>query len=285
MEIGYGTYGMPKVPLRTALPGLAERGYRSVELCVAAPYEPAPDRLDGAARAALRGLIQDLHMTLSGLMVFVNLLAEHPDEFERQETLFRKVCVLAGDLSQSPESRIVASTIGHGTLTWEQDEPELVRRVARFAEIADQEACRFALEPHVGGILSDPERAAWLVEAGRQQSEGAARALGLNFDISHFTVAGYPLKETIRTLVPYSWHTHVKDGYMMDGRVQFQLPGEGDTDYVQYFRTMAECGWSGPITVEISAQIFNRDDYEPWGAAEYCLRKLHEAQAEALGIA
>lgn len=280
MKIGFGTYATPRVPLAQVLPHVAQMGYESVELCVASQYEAAPNKLGSAERAALRGQVQDLGLELSGLMVFVNLLAEDPEELGRQEDLFRRVCLLAQDLAIDPASRVIASTIGHGPQTWEQDADEILRRVARFAEIADQESCRFALEPHVGGILSDPERSAWVIEQARLRNAAAAHALGLNFDISHFTVGGYPLEETIARLAPYSWHTHVKDGRMEDGKVRFLLPGEGDTDYVAYFRAMAAAGWTGAVTVEVSAQIFNREDYDPWAAAQFCLDHLRRARAE-----
>jgi sugar phosphate isomerase/epimerase len=108
-----------------------------------------------------------------------------------------------------------------------------------------------------------------------------ARGTGINFDISHFVAAGYAVDEMIRQLVPYSIHTHVKDGRMEDGKVRFLLPGEGDLDWAAYFRGMAQAGWTGPITVEVTAQIFNLSDYDPWPAAEFSLATLREARRAA----
>jgi sugar phosphate isomerase/epimerase len=106
-------------------------------------------------------------------------------------------------------------------------------------------------------------------------------SLGINFDISHFAVAGYPRPETIAALARYAFHTHVKDGRLVDGKVQFLLPGEGDFDYPTYFREMAQAGYTGCITAEVSAQIFNLPDYDPWGAAEFCLETLRRAREAA----
>ena len=68
---------------------------------------------------------------------------------------------------------------------------------------------------------------------------------------------------------------------MEQGRVRYLLPGEGDTDYVAYFEEMDRAGWSGCITVEITAMIFRREDYDPWVAAEFSFQTLHEARAKA----
>ena len=38
MQIGYGTYGMPEVPIWDALPGIAEIGFGAVEICAAGRF-------------------------------------------------------------------------------------------------------------------------------------------------------------------------------------------------------------------------------------------------------
>jgi sugar phosphate isomerase/epimerase len=281
MKIGYGTYGVPELQPAEALPRLASMGYETVEVCVAPRYPTSPSKLDARARQALKEQIAASRLELSGLMIFVNLLAASESELDEQQEQYRAACVLARDLAANDTPLPVLSTIGHGDLTWERDGDTIVDRVAAFARLAASEGCRFALEPHVGGLLCEPERTRWVVDAARTRPGVPERALGINFDISHFSVAGYPLVDTIRLLAPITLHTHVKDGRMQDGKVRFLLPGEGGTDYVTYFREMAAAGWTGPITVEITAQIFNLPDYAPWPAAEFSLKTLREARAQA----
>src|SRR5262249_9835817 len=159
------------------------------------------------------------------------------------ERLFRDACALGRDLA--PGTRpIVVSTLGSCPLSWEAALPLVIERAAWFGEQAAREGCRLALEPHVNALLDRPERVTSLMERVHSPS------LGINFDISHFAVAGFPRAETIRALAPYAFSTHVKDGRMVDGKVQFLLPGEGEFDYEAYFREMAAAGWTGPITVE-----------------------------------
>jgi sugar phosphate isomerase/epimerase len=273
MKIAYGTYGMPEVPIWEALPRLAEMGYEAVEICVVERWPTAPHRLSGAGRKRLRGYLEELGLELPALIVFLNLLASPGEELDRQGRLFREVCALARDLAPAAPP-VIASGLGSCPLEWEEALPLAVERASSFGEMAAGEGCRLAIEPHVGALLDRPERVVALMERVHSPS------LGINFDISHFAVAGYPRAETIRTLAPYAIHTHVKDGRMVDGKVQFLLPGEGDFDYAAYFREMAEAGWTGCITVEVSAQIFNRPGYDPWPAAQFSLETLRRARPE-----
>lgn len=276
MKIGYGTYGMPEVPVWDALPRLAAMGYEAVEICAADRWPTAPRKLSAQDRQRLKGMFEELGLELPALMVFVNMVAP-AEELEAQEGLFRDACALARDLSPPGSAPVLASTLGHSALEWDAVLPLVVERSARFGQVAAEEGCRLALEPHVGGLLDRPERVVYLMDRVH------APSLGINFDISHFDAGGYERAKTIRTLAPYALHTHVKDGRMVDGKVQFLLPGEGGFDYVPYFREMARAGWTATITVEVTAQIFNLPGYDPWPAAQSCLDTLRRARAAALG--
>jgi sugar phosphate isomerase/epimerase len=278
MKIGYGSYGMPDVPIWDALPRLAEIGYEAVEICAADRWPTAPGKLAAGDRVRLRSLFRELGLELPAVMLFLNLLEPAPDALERQEALFREACALARDLSPQADDRgpVIVSTLGHCALEWDEALALLVQRAVRFGGLAEAEGCRLALEPHVGSLLDRPERVVWLMERVHLPS------LAINFDISHFAAAGCPRSETIRTLAPYAIHTHVKDARMVDGKVQFLLPGVSEFDYAAYFREMAEAGWTGCITVEVSAQIFNRPDYDPWVAARFSYEAMRRARQAGL---
>lgn len=277
LKIAYGSYGMPEIPIWDALPRLAELGYEGVELCVAERWPTAPHKLSAADRQRLRSTYSDLNLELPALMLFVNLLAPEGEELDAQVRLYQDACALARDLSPGTHP-VLTCGLGACKQEWDEAWPLIVERTAHFGELSAREGCRLALEPHVGPLLNSPERTLALLEKTHSPS------LGINFDISHFEVAGYPRAETIRKLAPYAIHTHVKDGYMQDGKVQFQLPGEGTLDYAAYFREMAEAGWTGPITVEISGQIFNRPGYDAWADAQFSLNTLRRARAAAEGV-
>jgi sugar phosphate isomerase/epimerase len=275
MKLAFGTYGMPDLPIRDALTGLAGLGYEAVEICIADRWPTAPGKLSDAERARLQAMLQVLTLDLPALMLFLNLLAPAGEKLDEQERRFRDACALARDLAPAAPP-VIASVLGACDLKWEEALPLVVDRAARFGEIAASEGCRLALEPHVGAVLDRPSRVIELMERVHSPS------LGINFDISHFAVAGYERADTIRALAPYAFHTHVKDGRMVDGKAHFMLPGEGDFDYAAYFREMADAGWTGCVTVEVSMQIFDRPGYDPWAAARFSLETLRKARDAAI---
>jgi sugar phosphate isomerase/epimerase len=276
MKIGYGNYGMPQIPVWDALPRLAEMGYEAVEICAADRWPTAPRKLSADDRKRLRDLLAETGLELSAFLVFFNMLASR-EELEPQERILRDTCALARDLA--PGTRpVVVSTLGHTTMTWEEALPRVLEGVGHFTGIAAAEGCRLALEPHAGNILDCPARVTEVMERLHSPS------LGINFDISHFAAGGYDRTESIRAVAPYAFHTHVKDGRTIDGRVVFDLPGETGYDYAAYFREMAAAGYPGVITVEVSVQISDRPDYDPWAAARYSLDVLEMARAAAASV-
>lgn len=271
-RIAYGTYGMPKEDPKTALPRLAQIGYEGVEICVGEAYPTAPEKLSKAERRELRSLLSNLNLELPALMLISRVLTDDPREYQQQLEIFRAAAELATDIAVGDTIPALATTLGGRAMSWEEDREELVERIAEVGEVVADGGARLAVEPHVGSILENPERAVWLIE------HVASPAVRLNFDISHFAVAGYPMEETVANLAPLAIHTHVKDGRMVDGKVQWLLPGEGDFDYVAYFRAMTLANWHGCITVEISGMIFNKPGYDPWPAAEFSWQTLSAAR-------
>jgi sugar phosphate isomerase/epimerase len=276
VKIGYGTYGMPETPIQDALPRLASMGYEAVELCVADRWPTSPHKLSPDERQQLCELLRETKLELSALLIFVNLLAPAGEELDAELALFEDACLLAQDLCPGSPVPIV-TTLGSSPYQWKDARSLVLARAQRFAGLAENHGCRLALEPHVNALLDRPERVLETMEAV------GSPALGINFDISHFVAQGFPSSETIRALAPHALHTHVKDGRTVDDRVQFLLPGEGGFDYAAYFREMAETGYRGAVTAEVSVQVSSQPAYDPWRAAEFCFRTLKSARDEASG--
>ena len=203
-RIAYGTYGMPKEDAKTALPRLAEIGYEGVEICVGEAYPTTPEKLSKSERRELRSLLSQLNLELPALMLISRVLTDDPQEYQRELESFRAAAELAMDLAAGDTIPALAATLGGRSMTWEDDREELVERIAEVGEVVANGGARLAVEPHVGSILENPERAVWLIE------QVASPAVRLNFDISHFAVAGYPMEETVATLAPLAIHRKPK---------------------------------------------------------------------------
>ena len=274
-KIAYGTYGMPNEDLKAAIPRLSKMGYEGLEICVGEAYPTAPQKLSKERRAELCAMISDLNLEIPSLMLLSRVLTADPREYQQQLEAFRAAAELANDLAVSDKIPVLTTTLGGGAMIWKNDREALADRIAEVGELIAKAGIRFAVEPHVGSILEHPHRAVWLIQRINSSS------VRLNFDVSHFAVAGYPLDDTVAKLAPLAIHTHVKDGRMVAGKVQWLLPGEGDFDYAAYFQAMAKADWRGCITVEISGMIFGKPNYDPWLAAEFSWQTLSTGRREA----
>jgi len=66
------------------------------------------------------------------------------------------------------------------------------------------------------------------------------------------------MKASLNALLPRTRFIHVKDSAGEPQKFQFLLPGEGRTDYGKLFSLLKQWGYSGPVCVEVSGQIFNK---------------------------
>lgn len=260
MKLAYSTYALQKTDPFEAIERIGAMGYEALELNVGDDWPTAPAKLDGDARQALRDAYQAAGFPSPVLMNLIGLCGLGEDVEQKSQAL-AQTCQLARDLSPDDGGLVVTTTLGAQNGDWETSRDRVVEAMEPYAAIADNHGVTLAIEAHVGQELDAPEKAVWLVEAVDRAS------VRLNFDHSHFHVLGMELERCVELCAPYSVHTHLKDGRMVDGRVQFLLPGDGDLDLEAYFRAVSGAGITVPITVEVSAQIWNRDNYDAWATA------------------
>src|SRR5439155_1112936 len=107
----------------------------------------------------IRDALAEASQTGLAAMDALHVAAAAPagEELERQLALFRDACALARDLAPAAPPPL-ASPIGSSAQEWEEALPLVLERVGLFGETAGREGCRFALEPHVHGLLDRPER-------------------------------------------------------------------------------------------------------------------------------
>ena len=84
----------------------------------------------------------------------------------------------------------------------------------------------------------------------------------------------------MKLLLPRTKFIHVKDSVGTMPKFQFALPGEGSIDYVKYFSLLKQHGYTGPVCVEVSGQVFNKPGYDPIAAAKKSFAALNGALAK-----
>jgi len=273
MKIAYGTYGMPNTPPAEAVSTVARLGYDGIEIACGPNFPTHPSKLDAGQRGELKTQLTEAGLEVPALMLCISFSSDDPQVHQENLAALQETAELGRDLGL--DQPVITFTMGGSTAKFEEERDEFVRRLEDYAQAAEEVNCVVAAEPHVGGAIDRPDRAVWLVEAVDSPR------VRLNFDISHFDLIGLGIDECVSTMVPHSVHTHVKDGYLADGKVQFLLPGQGDFDYAAYLKAMDAAGWTGHITVEISGQIWNAPDYDPVAAASESFQALNRAFEQA----
>jgi inosose dehydratase len=275
MKLGYSTWGMPTVPIETAIRHIARLGFAGIELTVIPGYSSELSRLDGAARQQISRLLQETGLTLSAISANTNLSELHLTQYAQNLAFLKGAIDLAVDLAQGGCRPVINTTPGGRPEQWPDHKGLLAERATELAGYAASRGVTISMEPHIGAIIERPEQMIELLNLV------ASPYLKVNFDISHFDILGLTIEETVAALAAYTVHTHVKDQRGRYPDYEFLIPGEGDFDYVTYLKTMAAHGYDGFITAEVSKMVQRRADYDPLAAAELSYRTLSAAFREA----
>jgi len=276
MKIAYGTYAMPTLSLEEMFPALAKMGYDGVEICIS-PKHPGsmPDEIDATRRSDLKQMLSDNGLGIPALFMLGHVYTD--DDAEHGETLehTRKVSQLARDLGMR-EPPVLAIGIGARSNQWEEKRERMVELFRDYADLADKEDFVLAGEAHCGAAVDRSERVTWLFDAVDHPR------VRFHFDIVHLFLAGEEIEDSVRTLVPYTAHTHITDARKHeDGSFDLVLLGQGDLDSTRYMKAMQEAGWTDFITLEVSTRVWSQPEYDPIEAAEFCYASLNGAFQQA----
>jgi len=270
VKLAYSTYALQSVDPFEAIAGVKEIGYDALELNTGEAWPTSPGKLDVDTRKRLRDALQSAGFPSPVLMNLIGpceLDEATDDKLRVLEGTFH----LADHLNYDGRPKVVTTTLGHRPGSWDDSRDAYVDALQPYAQMAADHDVTLALEPHIGQSFDSPEKGVWLVETMDMP------AVRLNFDHSHFHVQGMEVEHCARTCAPYAVHTHLKDGFKEGSEVRFLLPGEGDLDLERYFRVGTDAGINVPITVEVSGQLWTREDYDPWATARTCYDAMRGA--------
>ena len=275
MRLGYGTWGMPKVPIAQAIASIAALGYDGLELAITPGWSTELYTLDHAARLRIRQLLDQHNLPLMGIAGHSTLCADDPEAHRTAMQRFRDGIDLAAELAAPAEKAILTSGVGGSPDQWEAQKERIAARLAEIGRYAEAQGVVLAVEPHCASTLNLPARALWLLE------QVAMPSVGLHFDISHMDVMGITVDECVPLLAPYTMTTHVKDQRGRYPNHEFLTPGEGPFDFVHYLQAMAAAGYDGDIVIEVSVMVQARGDYDPFAHAALAYRTLATAFEKA----
>lgn len=275
MKIGYSTWGMPTVPIDTAVSHIAKLGYDGLELTIIPRFTTELSTLDAAERKRIASLLKEHNLALPAIAAHSSLLETDPERHAQNIWRLKGGVDLAVELAQGDELPAVNTTPGGKPEEWDTQKDFLAERVGELVDYGASRGVTIAMEPHVGAIIDTPAKVLELLKIVNSPY------LKVNFDISHFDIIGMPTEETVAALAPVSAHTHVKDQRGTAPNHEFLIPGEGPFDYVHYLKEMQAHGYDGFITAEVSFMVQGREDYDPLAAATLSYETLSRAFTEA----
>lgn len=268
-SLGFSLYGMQKLPLAEALKTCADIGYRDVELALLAGFHADPTTFTKPARVEARSLLGSLGLRVAALMDNLKLPAAQADHEKNLERIKR-----AGELARdlSPDRPPVLETImGGSAAEWDDPETNGLARLRDWSQAAKTHDLTIAVKAHANNYINTPTAILRLIEQCRAAQ---IENVKLVYDYSHFRARSLPLDETLQQMVDETAFIHVKDTRMLapyesgkSPKFEFLLPGEGGVDYVRYFEILRDHNYFGSVTVEVSAQLHKKPDYDPIAAA------------------
>jgi sugar phosphate isomerase/epimerase len=271
-DLGISLYGMKNVALADAVATCARIGYRNVELCLDSGYPTEPAKFSREARQSLRRQVESLGLTISGLMLNLNLV--DPKLHAGNLAAIKAAAELAHEVQPKAPPPIETVTRGKPA-EWDTLKAGMVERLREWGDAAAANGVRIVVKAHYNMAVSNPDHLLWLLKEANRPS------LGVAYDYSHFELREISLEESWRKLAAKTEFVHVKDTAGDAQKATMLLPGEGRTDYRALFRLLRSTGYRGPVVVEVSSMIFNQRGYDPVVAAEKSYAALAKALAES----
>ncbi len=262
----FGTYGMKSLPIAEAFRQVAAIGYDGVQLCVIPGWNTDPAVLPARERKQLRALIRDLNLCVPALLESLPLVGTPEKRAYNLERL-KRVAELAHAIEPT-NPPVLDTVLGLKSADWDKARPRMVDELRDWATVAEESKMTIAVKPHAGHALNNAERTLALLR------EVDSPHIRIVYDYSHFFVEGFQLEPSLRQLQSKIALVSVKDAKGTPEKHEYLLPGEGTTDYREYFHVLSGIGYRGAIGVEVSSMIHRKPGYEPVPIARLCYERL-----------
>ncbi|MGW3984559.1 sugar phosphate isomerase/epimerase family protein [Streptomyces mirabilis] len=218
--------------MEQAVRDIAAAGYEGTEMFDGnvAAYADQPD--------VLRRLLAETGLELvsvytGGNFIYPDIL---PDELHR----VRRAAELAALFGA--RQLVVGGGARRAAGTAKEDYDRLAESLDRVTEIAEDHGLSACYHPHLTTIVESPEELDLLLSRTR---------IGFCPDTAHLAAGGGDPAELIRRYPDRVRHVHLKD--LRREPLEFLPLGQGELDFAEILRAVAETGYDGWLMVELDA--------------------------------
>lgn len=269
----FGTYGMRSLSTAEALKAVSRIGYDGVELCLMPGWSTDPAAMSTSDRRELVQMLRDLRLSVPVIQESLPMVGTPEKRSYNLDRLKR--CADLAHAIGGANPPLLDTVLGLKTSAWEEVKGRMAHELREWARVAEGARMTIAIKPHAAQAVHNAERALWLLK------EVGSPRIRLVYDHSHFFIEGYGLEESLRQLFPYVAFIAMKDSAGTPEKHQYLLPGDGKTDYLQYFRLLKNLGYRGAVSVEVSSMIHRQPGYDPIATAQLCYNRLAPFFAKA----
>jgi len=226
----YHTYTLDE-----ALEGIATAGFKYVELSAVRGWT------EHVPLEATSGEIAEVKARLAHWGLTASALSGHSDLTTAAGLVDgKKAVALCPQLGLT----IMNTAIG-GHYSENEDKAAFMGHIHELADYAAARGVQISLEVH-GDIMGSGALSIPLIqEIGRAN-------VGINYDTANCVFyGGVPAVDDIGPCVPYLKHIHLKDKRGGARVWDFPAVGEGEVDFAQVLKILADQGYAGPFSVEI----------------------------------
>jgi sugar phosphate isomerase/epimerase len=274
MSLGYSLYGMKTLSISDALKACARIGYKNLEVTVDPGFPAEPKILSSETRRTLREQAKELGITFSAMMLNIQLGSPEPKHKQNIEAI-KATVELAKALSPNVPPPVEVILSGGNPSLWETQKDLLAAHLREWVDAAAKAGGTMVVGAHANMTVNTADRLLWLYRQANRPE------LGLYYNHIHFELEGMPLVESLRLLGPYVKFVHLQDATGTPANRNYQLPGDGKTDFPVYFQMLDRLGYHGPVVVEVSGAIWKKPEYDPIKTAETCYRAMSSALEKA----
>jgi sugar phosphate isomerase/epimerase len=281
MQLGFVSAILPDLSLEQVFDFAANNDFSCVEV-MCWPRGKAERRYAGVTHLDVTTLTKDdaskvnelsaaKKIRISGLGYYPNPLV--PDTAEAKVYAEHLKRVIAG--AQLLGLGVVNTFIGRDwTKSVDDNWPRFLQVWRPLIKFAEDHGVKIAIE-HCPMFFSKDE---WPGGKNLAQSPAIWRRMfsdipsdsfGLNFDPSHFIWQQMDYLRAIREFAPRIFHAHAKDARLDRHRLDEvgilanpleyhtpKLPGLGDVNWGHYFSVLGDCGYRGPVCIEVEDRAY-----------------------------